>query len=360
MSVGQVMLSVPRESCLIISFENKDKKDGEILVPKDGTWPRLMQGLGFDEPLTWDMLLALALLDAVSGDGGALWQQYAINILPSPASLTVPFCWSQSRLEQLDHPEIIEAARQQQQRLMALFPALSQSDDEDEPSWMAWAFACVRSRAYRIDGSSFGLVPNMDLANHSVQPNSNFQTSKDNSKSLELVALKEIKQGEEIFISYTGPEGYTNQRLMSQYGFVLRDGNPADRIAFVTEGQSLQLERLQLLMGDQAFLAAISGEDLYSYAALKSLPLVDENVESTSVDVKSAEEDAAVATTFLSKIDTLISNFKTTVEEDEAAISAFTKETDEREMAAVAYRIERKRLMKRLREILLLVASKTS
>ena len=107
-SVGEVMLSVPRDACLIISFEGTDKNEGEILVPKDGTWPRLMQGLGFEDPLTWDVLLALALLDAVSGDGGALWQEYALNVLPSPSSLTVPFCWSQSRLEALDHQEIIE------------------------------------------------------------------------------------------------------------------------------------------------------------------------------------------------------------------------------------------------------------
>jgi hypothetical protein len=353
LAVGEVLLGVPREQCLIISFEGD--KDGEIMVPKDGTFPRLMQGLGFADPLTWDMLLALALLDAVSGEGGSIWQSYALNVLPSPDSLTVPFCWSQTRLGALDHPEIIEGAQQQQQRLTSLFPALSQIDEEeDEPSWMAWAFACVRSRAYRIDGSSFGLVPHMDLANHSVQPNSNFRTSEDASKALELVALKEIKQGDEIFISYTGPEGYTNQRLMSQYGFVLPDGNPADRIAFDTEGRTLQLERLQLLMGDQAFLAAISGEDLYSYASLKSLPLIDENRDGATA--KTQEEDSAAAVLFLSKIDAIISSCHSTLDEDEAAFRAFSNEADVRDVAAVAYRIERKRLLRRLREILALVA----
>ena len=40
---------------------------------------------------------------------------------------------------------------------------------------------------------------------------------------------------------------------------------------------SLSLERLQLLMGDALFLEAISGENPYGYAALRSLPLRDDN-----------------------------------------------------------------------------------
>ena len=329
-----------------------------IKVPSEGSWPRLAQGLGYEPPLTWDLLLSLALLDSVSGEGGKLWESYALNVLPSPASLTIPFCWTRERLDSLDHHEIIEGARQQQDRLMSLFPALSQSDEEeDEPSWMAWAFACVRSRAYKIDEASFALVPQMDLANHSVQPNANFRTSPDESKlkALELVALKEIKAGEEVFISYTGPEGYTNQRLMSQYGFVLPGGNPADRITLDTSGQTLQLERLQTLLGDAAFLAAISGQDLYSYAALKSLPLVDENVEGGAV-VKTDEEDARVARLFLAQVDSLISGCRTMVEEDEATFKSLSSDSDVRDVAVVAYRIERKRLLRRLREILSLLS----
>lgn len=35
---------------------------------------RLKQGLAAAEPLTWDLLMALALLDGLAGDGGSFWQ----------------------------------------------------------------------------------------------------------------------------------------------------------------------------------------------------------------------------------------------------------------------------------------------
>jgi hypothetical protein len=49
--------------------------------------------------LTWDLQLALALLDATAGTGtggmtdsdGEFWDSYALD-LPSPLDVTVPFC----------------------------------------------------------------------------------------------------------------------------------------------------------------------------------------------------------------------------------------------------------------------------
>jgi hypothetical protein len=42
---------------------------------------------------------------------------------------------------------------------------------------------------------------------------------------------------EELTISYTGPAGYTSQRLMAQYGFVIPEGNPSDRLSFMAAPQ---------------------------------------------------------------------------------------------------------------------------
>ena len=44
-------------------------------------------------------------------------QRLCEDILPDPASLTQPFCWSSSLLEQLQHPAISTAAQQQQVHL---------------------------------------------------------------------------------------------------------------------------------------------------------------------------------------------------------------------------------------------------
>ena len=60
---------------------------------------------------------ALALLDALNGDGGAFWEEYADRLLPQPASLSVPFCLQQNLLAELQHPEIIAGALTQQVHL---------------------------------------------------------------------------------------------------------------------------------------------------------------------------------------------------------------------------------------------------
>lgn len=55
-------------------------------------------------------------------------------------------------------------------------------------------------------------------------------------QGFELVALRDLSPGEDITLCYSGPQGYTNQRFMAQYGFVPPGGNTADRI-------TLQLDR---------------------------------------------------------------------------------------------------------------------
>ena len=79
------------------------------------------------------------------------------------------------------------------------------------------------------------MAPFLDLANHSVQPNADFRldpanTSEGRGRTVQLFALDDIPADTEVLISYTGPEGLTNQRLMAQYGFVLPGGNPGDRV----------------------------------------------------------------------------------------------------------------------------------
>ena len=99
---------------------------------------------------------------------------------------------------------------------------------------------------YRLGPEVFALAPFIDLANHSIEPNSDFRMKSSPSSSssieplkpssIELFAIKDIQQGDEVLISYTGPEGLTNQRLMAQYGFVLPGGNPGDRVPLEIKG----------------------------------------------------------------------------------------------------------------------------
>ncbi len=60
----------------------------------------------------------LALLDALNGDGGAFWEEYAERVLPQPSSLAVPFCLQPSLLIELQHQEIVSGATKQQVPLL--------------------------------------------------------------------------------------------------------------------------------------------------------------------------------------------------------------------------------------------------
>ncbi len=68
---------------------------------------------------------AVALLDALNGDGGPLWDAYANLILPSPHTLTHPVALPRAMLLELQHSLIIDAALEQKQRLKIMFPGFS-------------------------------------------------------------------------------------------------------------------------------------------------------------------------------------------------------------------------------------------
>jgi hypothetical protein len=66
----------------------------------------------------------------------------------------------------------------------------------------------------RLGNEEIGLVPFWDLANHSVEPNTDFRVG----KSLELVAVKDLEADKEILISYTGNRNnsLSNENLISR------------------------------------------------------------------------------------------------------------------------------------------------
>lgn len=61
------------------------------------------------------------------------------------------------------------------------------------------------------------MVPFLDLANHAVDPNADMRVAASgaggpaSSAVFELYALRNIAAGDEVCMSYTGREGYTNQ-----------------------------------------------------------------------------------------------------------------------------------------------------
>ncbi|PRW55940.1 set domain [Chlorella sorokiniana] len=394
-AAGDVVLSVPVDRCLVVDYS------GAGLRLPQGQWPRLLKAVQKDDSLPWDILQALALLDALAGGADPFWERYAAEVLPAPLALTLPLCFPAELLPELQHGAIIAAAQAQQQRLAALFPGLSGAMCEGGPSWLQWSFACVRSRAFELRKDCFGFVPFLDGANHAPDPSCDFRLSAD-GHAVELVALHPLQAGDEATISYTGPAGMTNQRLMAQYGFVFTGGNPADRLQFAalagpgsgvaggsisgsesdefrlsggssqsslsslssssspSSGLLLSLDRMQAALGDgERMAAALSGKDPYSYAALKSLPFAAEEGAAAEVG-----QQVALAEHLAAELAAEAASWPTSMEQDSdlvaqqraaaAAAAAASSSSggsggsaapDARLAAALAYRLQRKALV---------------
>jgi hypothetical protein len=205
---------------------------------RDAPWPELKAALASKggSDVSWDILFALALVDGRAGDGDPFWAAYATTFLPSPDTLTLPFCQNPAALRELQHPQVQAAAVAQQARLSAAFPHLAAPADPHfeggeqggGATLIQWGLACVRSRAFQLSKSHFAYIPFLDMANHSAAPSGNFRGSPD-SRAIELVAAQDLEQGQEVTLSYTGSQGATNRRLLVQYGFVIEE-NASDRL----------------------------------------------------------------------------------------------------------------------------------
>jgi len=366
---GTILFSIPLRLCLTIDYSNNNS--GGISVPP-GEWPRLKKAIAKDDTLPWDVLLAVALLDASAGAGGAFWEAYSNTMLPDPLDLTLPFTMPEDTiLLELQHSIIIEAAVAQKQRLRELFPGLAVSmlDDTDtdnsdnnssstkntSPTFLEWTLACVRSRAFKLNNGSFSFVPFLDIANHAVEPNCNFNYSS-SLQALQLVAIKDVKAGDELTITYTGEKGYTNQRMMAQYGFVVPNGNYADRIDFPNynnnNSNSKKKFSLEALQGcfntDEEMVAVMSGRDVYKYAALKSFPVNTVSEEGSTVVSKAEQRE--LAERLLGELKDVISSWPTTLTDDTDLLSQRNDNSsdggaDKRYVAAVQYRQQRKLLI---------------
>ncbi|KAG2482949.1 hypothetical protein HYH03_018174 [Edaphochlamys debaryana] len=89
---------------------------------------------------------------------------------------------------------------------------------------LGWALACVSSRAFRTRGPSHpaALLPLVDMANHSFDPNAEVLPVE--GGGVGLFARKKMSAGEPVLLSY-GKLG--NDFLFMDYGFVMGD-NPYD------------------------------------------------------------------------------------------------------------------------------------
>jgi len=288
----------------------------------------------------------------------------------------LPLCLPEPAVREFQHPALEEAALEQQRRLAGTFPELMPGRDgalpaaapgapapspagwwaePGEPGPLQAGFALVRSRAFQMAEDTFAYVPFLDMANHALEPSADYMTTRE---EFVLFARRDLREGEGVTISYGD---HTNQRLMAQYGFVPEGGNPHDRLDLLTNLQfgagfrGFPLERVQAAVGDIPFLLALEGRDPRLTAALKSLPLLDEEgAEREGADCGGwGEAQRGLARALQERCQQELASCATSLEEDLALLEEGAAPPPlARLEAAVRYRIERKRLVLRSAEVL--------
>jgi hypothetical protein len=174
------------------------------------------------------------------------------------------------------------------------------------------------------------------MANHDIDPCSRFEAADDMS-AFSLRALRNIKDGEEITLSYG--EDYSNDRLMVQYGFTL-EGNPTNAIAWRPMPNSDPATMVGPLppgpstdLKDRVFDALINGatqvmmadEDCSSRIAAVSRSVrgrVLNIVSCLSSQVAAAMEIEKVVLQIAGEVEGLIASYPTSLQHDKALLEA--------------------------------------
>lgn len=403
---GDVVASVPKKLTLWVQEGNA------LALPGDGAWPRVRAGASAAAPDSgkgWEFILARAIVDAVAGDGGAFWEAYG-GMMPGPETLAHPFLLSDATLRELQDDDMARRARDERELIKALMPDLTTPqhamDDDPHVTVGAWALALVRSRAMRVGVGAHAVVPFLDCANHASVPSVDYRCdsvetpasvglppqASEAMADVELVALTDAGVGDELRLAYTKGQ-LTSTEHFEQYGFVPTGGSPADRVRGlprVTEGKRAARLGRALRRAIGATLRAVwnevedaesarSGSGVEAFdaravvvAAGASIAAtlgdgdddaggggreegseegVLEDAASSSEDMTSEEESAHLAALRRAAAE-LEASYETTLEADEAAFGGATESGDERLANVMHLRVCRKRLARRVREVL--------
>ena len=284
------------------------------------------------------------MLDACAGasSAGAFWAEYAATLLPPPGSLPLPLLLRPDALEVLRAGDaaVARAAEEQRQRLAEVLPTLAAATPP-----LAHGFALVRSRAFALGGDAFACVPFADLANHAAAPTADLvvpfgadgAAAPGATPTVRMAARRDLRAGEEVTICYSGNDaGYSNARFMALHGFAPAGGNRHERLPLPDDVAPLCLEWLQEALGDTAWMGMLLGERERLYAALSSLPTLNEphGAEAVPQQLRSARAlRAAVAASRKA--------LPASAKDDAAALAAAEAARDEHMAAALRYRLER-------------------
>jgi hypothetical protein len=396
---GDVVASVPKKLTLWVQEGNA------LALPGDGAWPRVRAGASAAAPDSgkgWEFILARAIVDAVAGDGGAFWEAYG-GMMPGPETLAHPFLLSDAALRELQDDDMARRARDERELIKALMPDLTTPqhamDDDPHVTVGAWALALVRSRAMRVGVDAHAVVPFLDCANHASVPSVDYRCdsvetpassglppqASEATADVELVALTDADVGDELRLAYTKGR-LTSTEHFEQSGFVPAGGSPADRVRGLPAvprgrraarlGRALRRAIGETLRGVWSEVEALesarcgSGGDALDaravvVAAGASIAATlgdgddarggeseEGGEDTTSSEDMTREEESAHLEALRRALADVEASFATTLEADEAAFGGARERGDERSTNMMHLRVCRKRLARRVREVL--------
>jgi len=427
---GETLLSVPLSCCLIVGRDYGMSLPGatweQLQAGYLDEWPLLgavAYGIGKDgfNALGWELRLMLAVADiglnrsvlpeaspGKSGggsSGGALqgllrmmpgssksqgvaalgeWLPLYLRLLPE--ELPLPSSLPAEMLEELQDPEMIDAAMEERAQMAEL---LGKSTVEGAAGMtldlLTWALAIVRSRAFDATPETFVLSPLIDLINHAWEnPNAEVQLAVWEAPADEAVlalqgevrvcAQRDIPKGAEVCFSY-GCNTAPTPELFRRYGMIRPGGNPFDELPFEAlaqaaagasrggggasahegqEGQGPQGEGqpagafLDMAQVEAALEAAVTeqGERWLQVrskdARLKAVIGSLARLEAHDGDGEGSE--ASYLAALADAVEAHLAAWPTSLAEDEAALASGADGRGDLGGAALAYRIERKRL----------------
>lgn len=296
----------------------------------------------------------------------SMWQMY-VDLLPKEEDMSCLMNFEpDERLELQDSIATSLAAEQRAQLLNShtlwfdedsgFLKSLKLSQSAADTRW---AMCMVNSRCFSesIYGEAVSMiVPLADMANHSNSPNSRYMYDV-NSDQFHLVACQALEQGQEALISY-GCIRKDNRELMRDYGFVLT-ANVNDRVPFTFgqgEERKISMDRLlsclniELRPGGNLgpILSRCLGDSAEEIAMRRSLVTLLSLQPILSPKDVDPDEEKVLLQELIHQCDYVLKSLPTCIETDEETVPF-----DHRHLAAIQYRLERKRTIQYAMNVLL-------
>ena len=333
-----VLLRVPATAALTVAVEPSTSGVAkaharEVLAAAVPSAPAALLALLEEGGLSAEHRLAALVAWAVGAGGspgaGPVWRAYAA-LLPTHAELGTQLTLSAEALDALQDDGLVRAARAARAAARQAFehfvaPALG----PHVPSLQEYALALthVQSRTFSgwVDGGGeLGIVvPFACMANHSFDPNGNFQYRAD-AGTFELFARRGVSAGDEFCISYG--EGHENAKLVAAYGFSV-PGNPNEPLANVgPEPFGVAPDALRKHVADLASQGELPGR-----------------LRAASNALTTGQPVAHAAAAARDRVHAALASFPTSASEDLALLA--NPELTAHMQTAVGYRLERKRVL---------------